>query len=165
MSEPTVRPTREESCMAMARVAAMRSTCSRAQVGVAFACDGRVLVTGYNGAPAGMPHCSHACDCGYTPDEGLYFAGKHLSDCSTLTACSVSVHAEANAIAWAARHGVKLEGSELYCTYTPCLPCAQLIVNVGVVKVFCEKPYRLKQGAELLVQAGIDVVDWATLAR
>lgn len=156
-----MRPSREQALMEHARLAALRATCSRAQVGVVIALDGRILVTGYNGAPAGMEHCNHSCDCGYPGEGGLLFSDKHLSNCSTLTPCTISVHAEANAVAFAARHGVRLEGAELYSTYAPCLACAQLLVNSGIVKVHALQAYRDERGAALLVHGKIQVVDWS----
>lgn len=141
--------------MGMAKVAAQRSTCSRAQVGAVIAVDGRVLSTGYNGAPAGMPHCNHECNCGYPGKGGAYFEGKHLSNCSSLAACSISVHAEANAIAYAARHGVRVDRAELFCTHLPCGTCAKLIINSGIARVVFETDYRLKDGSDLLRSAGI----------
>jgi dCMP deaminase len=138
----------------VAHLIALRSTCSRLQVGAVAAHDGRILVTGYNGAPAGMPHCDHSCDCGVDP-AGDVFCEKHLSDCASELPCTVSVHAEANLIAYAARHGVILQGAELYTTHSPCLPCAQLIINAGFVKVHYTQEYRIVEPLKLLTDAGI----------
>ena len=103
------RPTRDETTMYVAQAIAERGTCCRLRVGAVICRDGRILATGYNGAPAGMPHCEH--------EKG--------DD----TPCEVTVHAEANAIAFAARHGVRTEGAELHTTHSPCLTCAKLIIN------------------------------------
>lgn len=157
------RPTRDQTLQAHARVVAERSSCSRGSVGALFALDGRVLVTGYNGTPAGMDHCNHECDCGYPGEGGFLYEGKHLSNCPSLTSvpCKRSVHAEANAIAFAAKHGVQLLGSELVCTHTPCVDCAKLIVNVGCIRLWAGQRYRDdKLALELLSLAGIPVVDW-----
>lgn len=151
----TNRPTRDETLMIVAATFAKRSTCSRASVGVVIARDGRILVTGYNGSPAGMPHCDHTCNCGgvYTlPGE----PGGHDADCPA-GPCKMAVHAEANAIAYAAKHGVRLEGSVMYTTYTPCVPCAQLIINAGITEVFAANAYRDMSGLNLLTMAGIMV--------
>ncbi len=121
--------------MEIAHVIAKRGTCSRLQVGCVFVLNGRILVTGYNGAPAGLPHCVH--------ENG--------------EACTQSEHAERNAIAFAARHGVKLEGSTLYVTHMPCLACAMAIINAGVEAVYYRTPYRVLDGVELLKQAFISV--------
>lgn len=149
----TRRPSRDEVCMQMAHVAAQRGTCSRAQVGVVIALEGRVLSTGYNGAPAGLPHCSHLCDC---PRSRIQ--GKHSEDCWSQQPCLVASHAECNAIAWAAREGVAIKGATLFTTLVPCLSCAQLIVNSGIVKVIAAQRYRDTSGHDLLQRAGVDMI-------
>lgn len=154
-----MRPTRQQRLMHHARVEAEQSSCSRGGVGCVFAKDGRILVTGYNGAPAGMPHCNHECNCGH--GSSTEFSGPHQEYCTVFKPCTISVHAEANAIAFAAKHGVCLEGSELYSTYSPCIACAQLLINVGIIAICPEKLYRVPEGLDLLVQAGIQVIDWS----
>jgi len=149
-----MRPSRDENLMEHARLEGERGTCSRNKVGVVFAREGRILISGYNGAPRGVEHCSHECDCGKS--EGLKLLhDPHDSDCLVLKPCSVSVHAEANAIAFAARHGVRLDGSDMHCTVTPCLSCAQLVINAGVVRASFDREYRDRSGLILLEQAGI----------
>lgn len=139
------RPSRDEVCLQIASVVASRGTCSRAQVGAVIARDGRVLVTGYNGPPANLPHCDD-------PD------GCSLLDRVAENGCARSVHAEANAIAYAARHGIATEGADLYSTHLPCLKCAELIVNAGIRRVLYYTDYRVKDGAALLQRAGIDII-------
>lgn len=121
----------------MARVLAKRSTCSRASVGALIALNGRVLSTGFNGVPSGMTHCEHVAN-----DE---------------SACEAAVHAEANAVAFAAKHGVALNGSALFTTLSPCLKCAQLIINAGIVRVVIGKVYRDHSGPRMLERLGIYV--------
>lgn len=144
--------------MEVASIFATRSTCSRAHVGVVIAREGRILTTGYNGAPAGMDHCNHSNDCNVYHDEKA-----HLELYGTLgkppdSGCKVSVHAEANAIAYAARYGISLEGAELFSTFMPCLPCAQLIINSGITRIFVKHLYRDKAGGKLLGNAKIDII-------
>ncbi len=145
--------------MSTAHLWSKRSTCSRAHVGVVIARDGRTLVTGYNGAPKGLPHCDHVCTC-YLDEparhELVVSEDAHLPDCPS-GPCRNAVHAEANAIAWAACHGVRLEGSVLYTTFSPCLACAQLIVNAGIIEVVHAQHYRDKSPLELLALAGVGV--------
>lgn len=158
------RPIRDRWLMKIASVVAERSTCARLQVGVVVARDGRILVTGYNGSPSGMDHCDHECDCGFPGHGGMIFEGRHLSTCATVEPCTISVHAEANAIAYAARHGISIEGAELHSTDSPCLPCAQLIINAGIVKVHYGREYRRTEGLDLVQQAGLKVmpgIGWA----
>lgn len=131
------RPSRDESLMRSALVWGRRSTCSRADVGAVIAREGRILVQGYNGAPAGLPHCT---DQDHPP---------------VTETCRVAIHAEANAIVWAARTGVRLEESSLYVTSSPCPACARLVVNAGIIKVFAHTMYRLTEGWEYLMAAGV----------
>lgn len=122
-----------------ARVMATRGTCSRAQVGAVLAVDGRICSTGFNGSPHGLPHCQH------TDDEDF-----------TVT-CTTAVHAEANAVAFAARHGVLIQGTTLYCTHTPCVHCAMLLVNAGIVRVVCATEYRDLTGVRVLEAAHVEL--------
>lgn len=124
--------------MGIARSVSLRGTCDRLWVGAAVARDSRVISTGYNGNVAGSMHCQHASDGG---DFG----------------CETAVHAEANAIVFAARHGVSVYEAELWTTHQPCLQCAKLIVNAGIVRVYFEHSYRLREGLELLIHTGIEV--------
>lgn len=132
---PEPRPTRADVLLTVAYAMAERSTCTRLHVGCVAAIHGRILSTGYNGAPAGTPHCTH-------PSGEV---------------CSRSVHAEANAIAYAARHGVSLEGAELYATDSPCYTCACLLINAGVSAVIFTRKYRDESGLRLLADVGVRV--------
>lgn len=134
------RPSREEALLQTAVIWAARSTCSRRHVGCVIHREGRILVQGYNGAPTGLPHCP---DIGQPPFHSP-------------ETCR-AVHAEQNAIAWAARVGVGLLGSQLVCTDEPCLSCARSIINAGIESVVYVRPYRLNDGLVLLGEAGIEV--------
>ena len=127
-----------------ARLVARRSTCSRLHVGAVASRDGRLLVSGYNGAPAGIPHCDHEASPG---------------------SCKRSVHAEANVIAYAARWGISLEGAELTTTHSPCLSCCQLLVNSGIRRVVFDEFFREEDGLDLLSEAGIIVAKFRYLAK
>jgi len=129
------RPTRADMLLTVAFTVAQRSTCTRLHVGAVASMDGRILVTGYNGAPAGTPHCTHP----------------------TAEPCQRSVHAEANVVAYAARHGVSLAGSELYATDSPCYTCACLLINAGVSTVVFVRKYRDDSGIRLLADVGVKV--------
>jgi len=126
--------------MEIAHTVAKRGTCSRLHVGAVFSRDGRIVSTGYNGTPAGMPHCQHWDD-----DDN--------------TGCDQAEHAERNAIAWAARHGLALEGCELHVTHAPCLACARSVINAGIGRVSYKTPYRLREGIILLAEAGVEIWD------
>lgn len=110
--------------MLVAQSMAFRSTCSRLHVGAVIALDRRILSTGYNGAPSGTRHCQHE-------EENL--AGR---------SCNTAVHAEANAIAFAAKHGVSVAGATLFTTHSPCQSCAHLIINSGIAGVVYNEQYR-----------------------
>lgn len=131
-----MRISRNQMLMEMATIVSKRSTCLRLQVGAVIALQGRILSMGYVGAPSGMPHC--------TPDI-----------CNDKSPCERTIHAEANAIAFAAREGIRLQGSTMYCTHSPCMSCAKLILNTGIVEVIYLLPYRLVEPVELLRQGAI----------
>ena len=96
---------------------AKRGTCDRARVGAIIVRDRRILTTGYNGSPAGLPHCD---EIGH-----LMIAGH----------CVRTLHAEQNAIIQAALHGISLAGGAIYVTHQPCLTCAKMIINAGLKRV------------------------------
>lgn len=129
-----MRISRHEMMMRMAETVAMRGTCERLQVGAVIARDGRSISTGYNGNVANVAHCRHIDD----------------------TPCSTAMHAEANAIAYAARNGVATSDALLYTTHMPCFDCARLIINAGIRAVFYFVPYRNQEGLRLLNAAGVD---------
>ena len=127
--------------MEMAKLLAKRSTCTRRQVGALAAIEGRVLATGYNGAPSGQPHCI---------DRGYCITGEDGG-------CRDSVHAEANLVAFAAKHGIALRGATVYTTCAPCIDCAKLLINAGIAQVVYGELYRDSRGLELLKSSGIVV--------
>lgn len=134
----TSRPDIDEVLLSVATVLSQRSTCSRLSVGAVLAREGRVLSTGYNGAPSGMPHCKHP-------------------QVSTEDHCRTAVHAESNTIVFAAKYGVRADGSTLYITHSPCKTCAFLIINAGVVRVVYGVKYGYGEGLDLLRRAGVAV--------
>jgi dCMP deaminase len=144
----------------VARVVARRSTCSRLNVGAVIAREGRILSSGYNGAPAGMEHCNHVCGC---PTDFIQEEKEHYPSCPFVAPCAITVHAEANAIVWAARCGVATEDAELFITHMPCLPCAQLIINAGIITVMYVGDYRIHDGLSLLIRAGLKIAQVAEL--
>jgi dCMP deaminase len=154
------RPSRTETLMRQAQAIAERSTCSRAHVGVVIALEGRVISQGYNGAPASMPHCNHECGCA----TRLIVYGSpsmHSAGCPAQGGgCRTAVHAEANAVAFAARYGVPTNGAFLYTTMAPCLPCSQLIINAGIVRVYWLADYRDDAGTKLLKAAKVGLCPW-----
>ncbi|MDP4291058.1 MAG: cytidine/deoxycytidylate deaminase family protein [Bacteroidota bacterium] len=144
-----IRPSWDEYFMEVARTIAKRATCDRGRSGCVVARDRQILVTGYVGSPKGLPHCD---------DVGHLFKKTTHEDGHVTNHCVRTVHAEQNAICQAARLGISLEGSTLYCKMTPCRTCAMLIINCGIKKVVCE--YRYHSGIdseEMFRDAGISL--------
>lgn len=134
--------------MEIAHVVAKRSTCIRRQIGAIVVKDKRILTTGYNGAPSGLPHCF---ELGCMRDELGIESGTRHELCRAL-------HAEQNAIMQAALYGVSTKGSTLYCTHQPCSLCAKAIINSGVKRVVFQGDYPDDFALEMLGQAEIEMV-------
>lgn len=136
-----MRISRDQMLMRIARTVAERGTCNRASVGCVIVREGRILSMGYVGSPPGAPHC-HDAGCIIDKVTG---------------GCIRTQHAEANAIAWAARCGIAIEGASLYVTLSPCLPCAKMILTAGIQAVYFAEPYRDTSGLDYLSDALLDV--------
>lgn len=145
--------------MATAHLWAQHSTCTRARVGAVISSGGRAIGTGYNGAPAGMPHCDHSVRHEPKIQDTANWDRRvsPVPPMRTLFGCRTALHAETNAIAYAARHGVSVAGATLYVTMSPCHPCAQLIVAAGLHRVVYDDAYRDPAGIEFLLAAGLVV--------
>lgn len=136
-----IRPTWDEYFMALARIIATRSTCDRLRAGAVLVKNKRIISTGYNGSPPGLPHCDG--EAGHLMEEGH---------------CVRTIHAEHNAILQAAATpGQSTEYSTLYTLYSPCIHCAKYIVAAGIKRVVIGKIYRTSSSPEYLRQAGIQV--------
>ena len=143
------RPTWDEYFMELANTASKRATCDRGRSGCVIVKDRQLLVTGYVGAPSGLPHCD---------EVGHLFRKTIEEDGRVTTHCVRTVHAEQNAICQAARRGISLDGATLYCRMTPCRTCAMLIINCGIKRVVCERKYHAgKESEELFAQAGVQI--------
>jgi len=112
----------DEYFLKIASVVAERSTCRRHHIGAVAVKDKHILATGYNGAPAGQKDC---LELGCLRDDLHIPSGERHEICR-------AVHAEQNVIIQAALHGVSLEGSTIYCTHTPCVLCAKMLVNARI---------------------------------
>ncbi len=131
------RPSWDEYFMGIALQVAKRSTCDRAHVGAIIVKDRRILTTGYNGSPSGLPHCD---------DVGHLMVDGH---------CVRTLHAEQNAIIQAAYHGVSVHDGILYVTHQPCLTCAKMIINAGVKRVVYAGTYPDNLARQFLAEAGV----------
>jgi dCMP deaminase len=138
---PRVRASWDEYFMNIARVVSTRSTCDRKFVGAVIVRDKSILATGYNGSIRGLPHCD---------EEGHLMEDGH---------CVRTVHAEANAIAQAARHGVRIEDASIYVTASPCWGCFRLIANAGIARVHFGEFYRDPRIFDVAHRLGIELVD------
>jgi dCMP deaminase len=138
--------------MEICRVVARRSTCTRAAVGAVIVRDRAILATGYNGSPAGLPHCT---------DVGCLVYTSTTPDGEVEENCFRTIHAEINAIAQAARHGVAIAGSDIYITHSPCIHCLKVLINTGIGRVCYERPYKLPRVEELVRASGIRLVPLA----
>lgn len=142
------RPSWDEYFMKIAHVVASRSTCVRRKVGALLVRDKRILTTGYNGPPSGLEHCE---DAGCLRNDHNVPSGERHELCR-------GIHAEMNALLQAAIHGVRVAGSTLYCTNSPCSLCAKMLINVGVQKVYTEGDYPDQLAGDLLKEAGVEVL-------
>ena len=129
-------------------VVSRRSTCRRRSVGAGLVRDRRILATGYNGAPSKLKHC---LDIGCLREQLNVPSGERHELCRGL-------HAEQNVIIQAALHGVITKGSTLYCTNHPCVICAKMIINAGIVRIVIRDDYSDPLAAQMLKEAEISVI-------
>ncbi len=140
--------------MGSALLWASLSTCSRLNVGCVIADEcGRIVSSGYNGAPAGERHCDHACDCGHEGLDDMF----HF-DCPSTKPCKVAIHSEDNALKYA---DVPVIGYTMFCTHSPCLRCAGLVLAAGIGRVVFLTEYRDTRSLDVLRMAGIEVEQYS----
>lgn len=144
------RPDFDDIFMELASNLARRSHCIKAQVGAVLTRDTRIISIGYNGPPAG----THNCDEEF-PETGCPRDSKG--------SCSLALHAEQNAILYAAKNGSMIEGATLYVTLSPCLACARIIYSMGIRRVVFRNSYAqykgipTDEGVEFLRLYGVQV--------
>ena len=135
------RPTWNQYFMTITRQVAERSTCLRAKVGAVIVRDRSIIATGYNGAPAGLPHCTEAGCLIYTSQTP---AGETEENCFR------TIHAEINAITQAAKNGSSIRDADIYITHTPCIHCFKVLINTGIRRIYFEREYKLHTLQDLL---------------
>jgi len=145
-----MRPSWDEYFMRITREVAQRSTCLRRRVGAILVKDKHILATGYNGAPTGLPHCEEV---GCLRERLGIPSGERAELCRGL-------HAEQNAIIQAAVHGVQIRGATLYSTTQPCILCAKMLINAGVVRIVYQGPYPDELARQMMEEAGLEIVRW-----
>jgi len=142
------RPSWDEYFMEITRLVVSRSTCLRRQVGAVIVKEKKILATGYNGAPSGLPHC---LEVGCLRDEMGIPSGERHELCRGL-------HAEQNAIIQAAYYGVSINGATLYCTNLPCIICTKMLINAGIARVVYEQgyadplAYQMWEGSKVVIE-------------
>ena len=145
-----MKPAFEDIFMELAVNLSKRSHCIRRQVGAVLTKDTRIISIGYNGPPSG----THNCDIEW-PETGCPKDSKG--------SCSLALHAEQNAIIYAVKNGILIEGATLYVTLSPCIACARIIYSTGIKKVFYLHSYAeykgipTEEGVEFLKKFGVEV--------
>ena len=139
------RPSWDEYFMSIAEQVAGRSTCLRRATGALLVKDKRILATGYNGVPKGLAHCE---------EVGCIREQRHIPSGSHHELCR-GIHAEQNAVIQAAKHGIAMDGATAYCTHQPCVLCAKILLNAGVVDIVYREPYPDPLSEELLAEAAV----------
>jgi len=148
--ESNIKPSFDDIYMDLAVNLSKRSHCVKMKVGSVIAKDTRIVSLGYNGPPAGTHNCDEVW-----PENGCPRSEKG--------GCSLALHAEENAIIYASKNKVSLEGSTLYVTLSPCLPCARMIFSMGIKKViylnsYAEyKGFKSDEGVDFLTKFGVAV--------
>ncbi|MDO5707642.1 MAG: dCMP deaminase family protein [Andreesenia angusta] len=142
-----MRPSWDEYFIEIVNVIKKRSTCCRRQVGALIVKDKKILSTGYNGSPTGLAHCEEV---GCLRDKLNIPSGQRHELCRGL-------HAEQNAIVHAAHSGVSIAGSTIYVTNQPCILCAKMIINAGIVRIVYEEGYPDELAMKLLEEANVEI--------
>ena len=149
MQENQPRPDWDTYFLDMVDSVATRATCDRGRSGCVITRNRRIIATGYVGSPPGLPHCD---DVGHDMRSVTHADGRITHHCVR------TLHAEQNALAQAARHGLSLEGATLYCRMEPCRVCAMLIVSAGVVRVVAQRQYHAAQDSrDIFKLAGVEL--------
>ncbi len=136
--------------MDIASLVARRATCRRRQVGAIVVRNKRILATGYNGAPSGLPHC---LDIGCLREELGVPSGERHELCRGL-------HAEQNVIIQAAYHGVSINEATVYCTNLPCSICSKMLINAGICHIIYQEGYADPMTQDMLEAAGVKLTQF-----
>lgn len=148
-----MKPSFDEIYMDLAEKLALRSHCVKAKVGAVLTKDTRIISLGYNGPPAGTHNCDEVW-----PEEGCPRDSKG--------SCSLALHAEQNAILYATKNNIAMEGATLYVTLSPCIACARVIFTIGIKKVYYLNSYAAfknipsDEGVDFLKKFGVEVVQY-----
>lgn len=135
------RPEWDEYFGEITKQVALRSTCVRKKVGAIIVKDKNIISTGYNGSIRGLEHCETV---------GCLMMEGH---------CTRTIHAEANAIIQAAKHGLMIDRAEIYISASPCFNCFKLIANSGITKIYFMEFYRDERIIEIAKKLNIELID------
>jgi len=153
IAEEHKRPSWDEYFLGLVKEVGKRATCDRGRSGCVIVKDKRILCTGYVGSPPGLPHC----------DEAGHMMKKVISEDGTISQhCVRTLHAEQNAMLQAAKYGLSINGSTIYCNMEPCRVCAMMMIGVGIKRVVCRKRYHAAaESREMFSVAGVmlEVID------
>jgi dCMP deaminase len=150
----SINPSFDDIYMDLAGNLAKKSHCVRMKVGAVLTKDTRIVSLGYNGPPAG----THNCDEEW-PAEGCPRDSKG--------SCSLALHAEQNAILYASKNNVSVEGSTLYVTLSPCISCARIIFSTGIKRVYYLNSYAeykgipTDEGVDFLNKFGVETIKYS----
>lgn len=146
------RPDWDHYFMNIAEQVKMRATCMSAKKGAIIVKEKMIISTGYNGTPKAIEHCTAGgCQRCTSRHLGKMNSGQYKEPC-------ICCHAEENAIVQAAYNGVSTKGSIMYCTFTPCVTCAKMIINAGIQEVIMKVLYPDDEGTKLLKKAGVKLM-------
>jgi dCMP deaminase len=146
--------------MLIAKLVSTRSTCNSRPTGAVLVKDRQILATGYNGSMPGAPHCSDQVMADGSPY--CHRRAMNIADVDKYNYCRAS-HAEANAIAQAARYGVAIKGATLYVTLQPCFVCLKLLATAQIKGIYFELAYESGDAArdefwqQAVAEAGFEV--------
>lgn len=149
------RPDWDDYFIGVAELVKKRSTCLRREVGAVLVKERRILATGYNGAPSGLPHCEQT---GCLRQKLNVPSGERHELCRGL-------HAEQNVLLQAAMYGVSVKGSKLYVTCVPCSICAKMIVNAGINELIYSDSYPDRIANSLFKKAGVKLKKYKSLTK
>lgn len=172
------RPSFDATFMEIAGVVSKRGTCPRLRVGSVITVDNRIIATGYNGSPAGLPHCSEVgclqSPCDLCHGKGVWELIGRPDNAETCQkckgtgkagGCKRTTHAEANALIQCARMGASPEDGSIYVTHRPCVACAGLIITAGISAVMYAGEYGTDglddEVTDMLQAAGVEVRIWS----
>jgi dCMP deaminase len=151
MENHYVRPSWDDYFLGLIDPLSRRATCDRGRsASLIVSSHHTILTTGYVGSPPGQPHCDQV---GHLMKTITHEDGRQSQHCTR------TLHAEENAILQAAKDGVRIEGSIIYCKMVPCYNCAMRIVRVGIKRVVAQKRYHSDgQSMKLFEGAGVEIM-------